>query len=330
MNARVAHLAAAPMFLAALASCRTAAPKPNPPAPTKPVAQAAAPAAARTPKEDCEELMNFVMPFAQKMLKKQRSFIPFAATMAPDGRIDGSMALTKDSSDVNELISMLELGLRQGASEGKYKATALVVDMVIVPPGKTAKQDGVAVRLDHRDGYSVIVGFPYSFSNTGELVVEAPFAQEGAHQVFPPGAGPSTAGGGRAPTGKRIPVARGWTVMVPADFQVIDNGDSLQALKGGRIVYLSAPALPAGATANRAHAVCDQMSSLFVGLPPQDLLTHAAGKLEGRAGFFHEGDVWRLKGVMCADGAVAIAVADLPEAKDRDWAISVWRSFEHP
>jgi hypothetical protein len=326
MHARLAYLVAAPTFLA-LASCRTAAPTPNPPAPTKPVAKAAAPAGpvARTAKEDCEELMNFVMPFAQKMLKKQRSFVPFAATMAPDGQIDGAMAATKDNTDVNQLIFMLDLALRQGAGEGKYKATALVIDMVVIPPGKTAKQDGVAVRLDHRDGYSVIVGFPYSFSSTGELVVEAPFAQEGAHEVFR-----QQPGGAQALAGKRIPVARGWTVMVPADFQVVDNGDSLQAVKGGRIVYLSAPALPAAAAGDRAHAVCEQMSSLFVDVPPQDRLTHAAGKLEGRAGFFLENGVWRLKGVMCADGAVAIAVADLPEPKDRDWAISVWRSFEHP
>jgi hypothetical protein len=72
------------------------------------------------------------------------------------------------------------------------------------------------------------------------------------------------------------------------------------------------------------------MSSLFVGVPSKDRLTHAAGKLEGRAGFFREGEVWRFKGVMCAHGALALAVADLPEAKDRDWAVAVWRSFEHP
>jgi hypothetical protein len=144
------------------------------------------------------------------------------------------------------------------------------------------------------------------------------------------GPGLSAAGGERAPAGKRIPVARGWTVMVPADFEVIDNGNNLQALKGSRIVYLSAPALPAAASGDGAHAVCERMSALFVSLPPKDRLTYAAGKLEGRAGFFVEDGIRRLKGVMCADGALAIAVADLPDPKDRDWAVAVWRSFEHP
>jgi hypothetical protein len=145
------------------------------------------------------------------------------------------------------------------------------------------------------------------------------------------GPGPlATAGGKQAPAGMRIPVARGWTVVVPADFDVINNRDSLQALKGKRIVYLSAPALPDAATADGAHALCEQMSALFVGVPPKDRLTHATSELEGLAGVFLDGRVWRFKGVMCAHGAVALAVADLSGAKDRDWAVAVWRSFERP
>jgi hypothetical protein len=136
-------------------------------------------------------------------------------------------------------------------------------------------------------------------------------------------------GGERAPAGRRIPVAGGWTVLVPADFKVIDNGDSVQALKESRIVYLSAPLLPAAAKDDGAHALCEQMSALFVKVPRKDRLTHAAGALEGRAGFFLEGSLWRFKGVMCARGTVVLAVADLEGAKDRDWAVAVWRSFEH-
>jgi hypothetical protein len=241
------------------------------------------------------------------------------------------MSLTgAEKADANQMIFLLELGFRQGASEGKYKATAMVIDMVVVPPGKSARQDGVAVRLDHRDGYSVVIAFPYSFSGTGELLMEPPFANEGAHQIFPRPGRSAAAGGAQAPAEKRIPVARGWTVVVPADFQLIDNGDSLQALEGKRIVYLSAPALPAAAETDGAHALCEQMSSLFASVPSKDRLTHAAGELEGRAGFFLEDGVWRLKGVMCARGAMALAVADLLDAKDRDWAVAVWRSFQHP
>ena len=187
---KVARVVAASSLIAAASiACRTAPP------PTSPAHAASTPAAppaaspatvTRTPQEECEELMNLVVPFAQTMLKERHAFAPFGATMAPSGQINGAMSRTADEKpDVNQLISLLELGFHQGATAGKYKATAIVVDMVVIPPGKSAKQDGVAVRLDHRDGYSVIVGFPYSFSDKGELVMEPPFATEGAHQIFP-------------------------------------------------------------------------------------------------------------------------------------------------
>jgi hypothetical protein len=58
------------MFLAALASCRTSAPAASPPpqVATKPPATGPV---AKTAKEDCEALMNFVVPFAQKMLTER-------------------------------------------------------------------------------------------------------------------------------------------------------------------------------------------------------------------------------------------------------------------
>ena len=179
---------AAIVVLASL-SCQASAPAPRPPAQVANKAPAppltAGGPVTRTPQEDCEELMNLVVPFAAKMLKDRHTFVPFGATMAPTGQIDGALSTTGDAKpDVDQLISSLELGFHRGATEGKYKATAIVVDMVIVAPGKSAQQDGVAVRLDHRDGYSVIVGFPYSFSDKGELVMEPPFATEGAHQIF--------------------------------------------------------------------------------------------------------------------------------------------------
>jgi hypothetical protein len=106
--------------------------------------------------------------------------------MDPDGQISLTGAMTGDKQpNPAELIAALEQSFRDGARSGAYRATVLVVDMVVIPPGKTAKQDGIALRFDHRLGYSVIIGIPYSFSDKGELVLEEPFATEGEHRVFP-------------------------------------------------------------------------------------------------------------------------------------------------
>ena len=139
----------------------------------------------KTPKEECEELMGSAMPFAERMLSRHREFHPFGRAMAPDGKVIAVGAHTGiELSPSQDDIALLEEGLQEGARAGKYKATALVIDMLVTPPGKDVKQDAVAVRLDHRDRYSVIVVFPYTIGPTGDVTLEAPYAAKGEHKIF--------------------------------------------------------------------------------------------------------------------------------------------------
>jgi hypothetical protein len=41
----------------------------------------------KTPREECEDLMNAVLPFAKQMLSQHREFFPFGGTMSPSGEI---------------------------------------------------------------------------------------------------------------------------------------------------------------------------------------------------------------------------------------------------
>jgi hypothetical protein len=150
-----------------------------------PPALAGDPGRIASAKEECEVLVNAVMPFAQQMLEKRRAFFPFGATMSPQGKVAATASSTgKEQPDPKELITLLEKGFRDGAKKGQYKATALAVDIKIVPPGKKEKQDAIEIRLDHRDGYSVRVIFPYAFSAGGELKLESPFAAPGDKGIF--------------------------------------------------------------------------------------------------------------------------------------------------
>ncbi len=46
------------------------------------------------------------------------------------------------------------------------------------------QRDAIAVALDHRDDYSVIVIFPYSFKSDGKLEIEAPFVTKKEDKIF--------------------------------------------------------------------------------------------------------------------------------------------------
>jgi len=138
-----------------------------------------------TPKEECEALMNALVPFAQQMLSKNHEFYPFGGTMSVDGKIAQSASYTGEEHPASQpLIDLLEKGFRDGAKRHLYKATSIVVDVRTIPPGKMDKQDAVEVRLDHVSGYSVRVLFPYTFSPKGDLKFEAPFATPGDGKIF--------------------------------------------------------------------------------------------------------------------------------------------------
>ena len=140
-----------------------------------------------SPKEECEDLMNAVVPFAQQMLAKYREFYPFGGTMAMDGKIAQVSSGTGEEHPASQpLIDLLEAGFREGAKRKQFKATAIVVDIRTIPPGKKAKQDAVEVRLDHVSGYSIRVIFPYAFSLKGELEFSPPFAATGDGKIFGP------------------------------------------------------------------------------------------------------------------------------------------------
>jgi hypothetical protein len=138
-----------------------------------------------TPKEECDVLVNVVVPFARQMLSQHHGFFPFGATMSPSGAVSRTAALEGDEPP-RELIALIEQGFIDGAQQGLYKATALALDVKTVPPGTKDKRNAVEVRLDHRNGYSVRVVFPYSYSLSGELTFDPPFAVSGDKKIFAP------------------------------------------------------------------------------------------------------------------------------------------------
>jgi threonine synthase len=78
---------------------------------------------------------------------------------------------------------MLKQALIAGAVEGRYKATALVYDVRVTLPSSGEKSDAVAVALDHRDDYSVVVLIPYKIRN-GKAVFGGAFSQRGESDIF--------------------------------------------------------------------------------------------------------------------------------------------------
>ena len=137
-----------------------------------------------TPKEQCEILLDKLLPFAEEQMKKHREFYPFAAVMFMDdsveltGSYDGNEH--PESKDVLETLKQIH---KQLASEDKIKASGLVWNASVASAdGKPS--DAIIVSLEHKDNYSVIVGEPYKIGWFKKVTFGNLFALEGKHDIF--------------------------------------------------------------------------------------------------------------------------------------------------
>jgi len=137
------------------------------------------------PKADCEALIGLVLPFAEQMLTTCGAFIPFGGAMRPDGQIVsiGGYDENEHSQSTN-VIALMKRGFVEAARRGEYKATAVVYDVRVELPSTEEKSDAIAVSLNHRDNYSVVVLYPYKIDG-GEPIFGTVFAQEGEADIFP-------------------------------------------------------------------------------------------------------------------------------------------------
>ena len=136
-------------------------------------------------KDECELLMSAVLPLAEQMLTEHRALQPFGCTLSAADQIAQVGGWKSEGvADTASTIAEFEDAFRDGARRGELKATALLHLVSEPAPGSSSPQQAVAVHLDHRDDYSIVVTFPYHFAEGGELVIEEPYAAEGAHKIF--------------------------------------------------------------------------------------------------------------------------------------------------
>lgn len=112
-------------------------------------------------RQDYNTLLEFLMPFAEQMLKQHGEFFPFAAVVSAAGELTPHAAYNGDEQPPSEeLITLLTDAFQSDAREGKIRATGICYDGRIVQDGK--KVDAVIVTLEHASGNATKTCIPYS------------------------------------------------------------------------------------------------------------------------------------------------------------------------
>jgi hypothetical protein len=129
------------------------------------------------PREEIEQLLNYLLPFAEQMLSKDGEFHPYAATMGADGEVQAVSAAGDERPDVGELLLALHDELREQASQGAIRASGIAADVTLTDPDSGEVTDAVQLELDHAETEAVDVYVPYTSGDEGikfgELVAAA-------------------------------------------------------------------------------------------------------------------------------------------------------------
>ena len=137
-----------------------------------------------TPEEECEVLLDKLLPFAEDQLRKNCEFYPFAAVLLTDDSVE--LTANYDGNDhpnSKDVLSDLVQIHKQLANEGKIKASGIVWNAgVNSAEGKPT--DAIIASFEHKEGYSVIVGEPYKIGFFKKVTFGNLFAMEGKHDIF--------------------------------------------------------------------------------------------------------------------------------------------------
>lgn len=129
------------------------------------------------PKEEIEQLLNYLLPFAEQMLSQHGEFYPYAATMDAGGEVQAVSAAGDDQPEVGELLLVLHTELRDQAAQGAIRASGIAADVTLTDPDSGEERDAVQLELDHADTDAVDVYVPYTTGDEGiefgELVAAA-------------------------------------------------------------------------------------------------------------------------------------------------------------
>jgi len=136
------------------------------------------------PKEECEKIMNTLLPIGVDFLKKHKEFYPFGAVMSIDGEIsfigfyDGN-----EMPDSKELLHNLKKSCKHMADNNEIKASGFAFNTSISSDnGKD--EDAIIISLEHKERYSVQVALPYKAGFLGRFRFGDLIALKGENDIF--------------------------------------------------------------------------------------------------------------------------------------------------
>ena len=175
---------------------------------------------AQTPspaEKDLQRVLKVAQQAAEAGLAERPAMVPFAITMDQDGRT--RQICTDQDHDSGSLIDQIEhlrQRLKDTASDGALRASAIGYIASVLDCESGRMQDAVAINLSHRDDLSTVIYFPFDRTDQKPKWSDS-FQQAGRSEIF--------AWSGNRNSGYRLSVRSRSKLLEPI---TIDLGEATQ------------------------------------------------------------------------------------------------------
>lgn len=127
--------------------------------------------------QDYTALLTHAVHMAGDLLQKFNTFYPFGTVVTPAGQLEHFNAYNSDERPpIRELLELLAGAFKAGIEDGRYRATALCLNVRCESQDQRSEIDAVRVNLHHRSGSEVVFFVPYSKTTAG-YTFEPPFTR---------------------------------------------------------------------------------------------------------------------------------------------------------
>jgi len=135
-------------------------------------------------RENLQEILAALVPFAQQQLDDTGTCPPLAASLDGSGEIELHMPPLGEGGDTETFLDLLREALRAGAQAGHYEATGLCMEVAAQREGREAPTDALCVHLE-APGESLHFFVPYERGPEGSIAWGDTFFGPAEPEVFP-------------------------------------------------------------------------------------------------------------------------------------------------
>ncbi len=137
---------------------------------------------------DIDQLLEFMLGFAERYLQKGEGLHPFGAYLVADRSVEGIAIDPDEAAGAQDVITDIQNGLREQVTFGDVLATAICGEVKLPRSWGLEMNSAILVELEDRSGTAISVQKPFRYGLFNKLILGKQSRQNAQSVIFKPAA----------------------------------------------------------------------------------------------------------------------------------------------